>query len=183
MSERALLTLIHVLASAAVRDQNIAAHGSAQGAVDTANRLAAHLNTMPNELDCVTVCECGVPRELKWRPSPSWITSRAGGAPRSSGSAAAKLRPCWQLRHDDDRLRPGPVPGDTDDALDGEILEMVATEPFVVTQNRARHPAGWHGAVKPGRGPGEAIELAWCCNAWRSQAWPQRASGSRFARR
>jgi uncharacterized protein YndB with AHSA1/START domain len=50
---------------------------------------------------------------------------------------------------------PFPGPGDTDYALDGEFLEIVPPERFVVTQNGARHPAWWHDAVKPGRGADE----------------------------
>lgn len=53
--------------SAAARDENIATYGSAQGAVDTTNRLAAHLVTMPTERDFVISREYEAPRALVWQ--------------------------------------------------------------------------------------------------------------------
>jgi hypothetical protein len=53
MNVRTLVTLTHVFPSTAARDENIATYGSVQGAIDTTNRLAAHLVTMPTERDFI----------------------------------------------------------------------------------------------------------------------------------
>ena len=155
LGERTLVALTHVFPSAAARDENIATYGSVQGAIDTTNRLAVHLVTMPTERDVVMAREYEAPRELVWQ-----AFTEATHLSRRWGPAIFRLSRCEvDVRvggsHSMTMTGPHPGPGDSDYALDGEFLELVAPEGIVVIQNCARHPTWWHDAVKPGRGPDE----------------------------
>jgi uncharacterized protein YndB with AHSA1/START domain len=155
LGERTLVTLTHMFPSGAARDENIATYGSVQGAIDTTNRLAAHLVVMPTERDFVISREYEAPRALVWQ-----AFTEAKHLSRWWGPAVFRLSHCEvepRVGGSYSMTMTGPYPGpdDSDYAVDGVFLEIVAPERFVVTQNCARHPAWWHDAVKPGRGPDE----------------------------
>lgn len=73
LGERTLLTLRHLFASAQARDENIRTYGSVQGAIDTTDRLAAHLLTLPGEREFVLDRAFEAPRERLWR---AWTDAR-----------------------------------------------------------------------------------------------------------
>ena len=155
LGERTLVTLTHVFPSAAARDANIATYGSVQGAVDTTNRLAAHLVTMPAERDFVISREFDAPRAQVWRAFTQATHLASWWGPATFRLSRCEVEPRVGGSYSMTMTGPYPGPGDMDYAVDGVFLEIVAPDRFVVTQNCARHPAWWHDAVKPGRGTDE----------------------------
>jgi uncharacterized protein YndB with AHSA1/START domain len=134
LGERTLVTLTNVFPSGATRDENIATCGSVQGAIDTTNRLAAHLLAMPNERDFVISREYEAPRARVWQ-----AFTEAEHLSRWSGPAVFRLSHCAVEPHVGGSYSitmTGPYPGagDSDYPVDGVFLEIVAPERFVVTQ-------------------------------------------------
>jgi uncharacterized protein YndB with AHSA1/START domain len=138
LGERTMIALTHVLPCAAARDENIATYGSVQGAIDTTNRLAAHLVTMPTDRDFVIVREYEAPRALLWQAFTEAEHLSRWWGPEVLRLSHCEVEPRVGGSYSTTMTGPYPGPGDSDYAVDGVFLEIVAPERFVVTQNRAR---------------------------------------------
>jgi uncharacterized protein YndB with AHSA1/START domain len=150
---RTLLTLRHRFPSAEARDTNIRTVGSVQGAIDTTERLAAHLLTLPGERDFVIARTFDAPREQVWR---AWTD--AGRLARWWGPTAFTNTVCEFEARVGGRWRvtmSGAYPGPeiSHYPIEGEVVELVEPERLLLTIDCARHPGWWHDRVNPGRTP------------------------------
>jgi uncharacterized protein YndB with AHSA1/START domain len=110
---------------------------------------------MPTERDFIISREYEAPRALVWQAFTEEKHLSLWWGPAVFRLSHCDVEPHVGGSYSMTMTGPYPGPGDADYAMDGVFLEIVAPERFVVTQNCARHPAWWHDAVKPGRGPDE----------------------------
>ncbi len=156
VGERTLLTLRHRFPSAEARDENIRTVGSVQGAIDTTERLAAHLVGLPGERDFVIRREFDAPRERLWRAWTDAEHLRRWWGPSAFTNTVCEADPRvggrWRI------TMSGAFPGPeiSHYPVEGEYLELVEPERIVATIDCAGHPSWWHDRVKPGRRPDES---------------------------
>jgi hypothetical protein len=139
--ERTLLTLCHLSPSAEARDESICTVGSVQGAIDTTERPAAHLQALPGERDFVLRREFDAPRERRWR---AWIDAerlRCWWGPSAFTNTVCESDPRVGGRHRITRSGAFPGPGISHYPVQGEYLELVEPERIVATIDCAGHPA------------------------------------------
>lgn len=155
LGDRTLLTLRHLFPSAEARDANIRMVGSVQGAIDTTDRLAAHLLTLPGERDFVIARDFDAPRERVWRAwTDATHLARWWGPSAFTNTVCefdARVGGRWRI------TMSGAFPGPelSHYPVQGEVLEIVEPERLVLTIDCAGHPAWWHDKVKPDRRPDE----------------------------
>jgi uncharacterized protein YndB with AHSA1/START domain len=155
LGERTQVTMRHIFPNGAARDANVEAFGSVQGAIDTTNRLAGHLVTMPDERDFIISREYDAPRE---RVSQAWTDPRHlarwwGPGIFTNTVCQVEVRVGGRYRI----VMSGPYtgPGITDYPVDGVYVEEVEPERLVMTVDCAGNPSAWHDQVTPGRSADE----------------------------
>jgi uncharacterized protein YndB with AHSA1/START domain len=155
LGERTLVTMRHIFPNGAARDANIKAFGSVQGAIDTTNRLAHHLVTMPEERDFIISREYDAPPERVWQvwTDPHHLARWWGPGIFTNTVCEVDVRVggCYRII----MSGPYPGPGITDYPVDGVYTEVVEPERLVMTVDCAGNPSAWHDRIKPGRGPDE----------------------------
>lgn len=148
---RTRLTLKHIFPNGAARDEKVRLYGAVQGAIDTTDRLARHLVTLPGERDFVLSREFDAPREWVWRAwtDPQRLAHWWGPRIFRNTVCESDLRVGgrWAVT----MTGPYPGPGDTDYPVEGEYLEIVEPERLVMTSDCSKHPPAWHDMLKPDR--------------------------------
>ena len=139
--ERTLLTLRHLFPSAEARDENIRAVGSVQGAIDTTERLAAHLVALPGERDFVLRREFDAPREHLWCAWTDAEHLRRWWGPSAFTNTVCESDPRVGGRYRITMSGAFPGPGISHYPVQGEYLELVEPERIVATIDCAGHPA------------------------------------------
>jgi uncharacterized protein YndB with AHSA1/START domain len=151
LGDRTLVTMRHIFASGAARDANIEAFGSVQGAIDTTDRLAGYLVTMPGACDFIISREYDAPREHVWQAwtDPLRLARWWGPAIFTNTVCEVDLRVGGRYRI----MMSGPYPGPqvTNYPVDGTYLEVVEPKRLMMTMDCAGHPSAWHDQVKPDR--------------------------------